>query len=57
MVDVNDNGQTPDETRKAWEAPELKAQGNVVDTLRMGEGKVTTPTGDPGEPRKVPVQG
>ncbi len=38
---------------RAWETPKLSYVGHVADILQGGEGKVSAPTGDPGEARKV----
>ena len=40
--------------KRAWETPELRPVGTLGALLRGGNGKLTTVTGDPGEPRKVP---
>ena len=44
----------PSVSRRPWEAPTVLPVGTVASVLQSGSGKVTTVTGDPGEPRKVP---
>lgn len=43
--------------RLPWESMRVTYLGNVAEIVRQGGGKITTITGDPGEPRKVPPTG
>jgi hypothetical protein len=53
-----DNEYTPrdldrgPEAHRPWRPMELVFVGRVDEVLRQGEGKITVPAGDPGEPRK-----
>jgi hypothetical protein len=40
------------EAHRPWRSMELVLVGRVDEVLRQGEGKITVPAGDPGEPRK-----
>jgi len=42
---------------RAWESPRLTYVGHVADILQVGVAKLSADTADPGEPRKVGVQG
>jgi hypothetical protein len=44
-------------TKQPWEPIKLTYVGNVAGVVQQGGGKVSTTTGDPGEPRKVPATG
>lgn len=43
--------------RLPWESMRVTYLGNVAEIVQGGVGKLTTTTGDPGEPRKVPSTG
>jgi hypothetical protein len=43
--------------RLTWESMRVTYLGNVAEIVQAGTGKLTTTTGDPGEPRKVPSGG
>jgi hypothetical protein len=43
--------------RLPWESMRVTYLGNVAEIVQQGGGKITTLTGDPGEPRKVPPTG
>jgi hypothetical protein len=39
-------------SRRKWDPPRLTPVGHVGNVLQGGEGKITTMTGDPGDPKK-----
>jgi hypothetical protein len=43
--------------KSVWRCPKLSVEGNVSELVLGGQGKLSTTTGDPGEPRKVPSTG
>jgi hypothetical protein len=43
--------------KKPWASPLLRYVGTVARVLQVGNGKITSVTGDPGEPKKVPSTG
>jgi len=43
--------------RKLWEPMTVTCVGEAADIVQGGGGKMTSTTGDPGEPRKVPSSG
>ncbi len=55
MSAPNEKTAAPD-PRRPWQRPSITAAGTVGEILRGGNGKLSTTTGDPGEPRKVPGQ-
>ena len=42
---------------KAWEAPRLSYVGHVAEIIQVGQGKLSVPAVDPGEPRKTQPAG
>jgi hypothetical protein len=42
---------------RPWQAMTVTEVGLVADVVKGGGGKISTKTGDPGEPRKVPSTG
>ena len=54
---VKTKQETQPKANQTWTKPSLRAVGTVGEVLKQGGGKVTVLTGDPGEPRKVHVQG
>jgi len=45
------------EKRRQWERPELKTVGLIGSVLKVGTGKLSPSTNDPGEPLKPPGMG
>lgn len=43
--------------RLPWQSMRVTYLGNVAEIVQQGGGKLTTTTGDTGEPRKVPSTG
>jgi hypothetical protein len=42
-------------TKRPWKKMELSYLGNAVELIQMpGGGKISSPAGDPGDPRKQP---
>lgn len=53
-----DNNQWTDRTQKAeWQTMKLSFYGKVSSLVQVGNGKTLVSTADPGEYKKVPVQG
>ena len=54
MEPVQNRSQPPSDDRKPWEPMAVTLLGNVGEVIQAGGGKISAPTGDPGEPFRKP---
>jgi hypothetical protein len=52
-----DEGSLSMKGQRQWEPMRVTYLGNVAEVVQQGGAKLSTTTGDPGEPRKVPSTG
>ena len=53
-MDASDKQVRPTGDRHAWSTPALKTIGTIGEVLQGGGGKLSTSSGDPGEPMRKP---